>query len=309
MGSGALAANGPDQYKDEAAKDLIFKGDAKCTTCHDVKDAPGLLAIGKRKHGTTADTRTPTCVKCHGESEDHIKNVKDEKIRPLVERNFNKDTKTPVDERNAVCLTCHQDNKRMNWQTSTHAANDLACASCHNVHAPNDKVRTKKSQTEVCYTCHKQQRTDMSKPSHHPVAEGKMGCSDCHNPHGSTGEKMLVKDTINATCFTCHAEKRGPFIHNHAPVEESCSNCHNPHGTTAPNMLTSRMPFLCQQCHGESSHPGNVPGVLSLLPNAVASNNSVGYAQARGCNSCHTAIHGSNNPSNATSSGAGRFFR
>lgn len=39
----------------EAPKDLVLKGDAKCTSCHDEADAPGLLAIGKTKHGTVAD--------------------------------------------------------------------------------------------------------------------------------------------------------------------------------------------------------------------------------------------------------------
>jgi cytochrome c553 len=67
---------------DPNAKDLILKGDAKCTGCHDEADEPtgaatmlelnpSVLAIGKTKHGTTADKRTPTCVDCHGDSNDH----------------------------------------------------------------------------------------------------------------------------------------------------------------------------------------------------------------------------------------------
>ena len=30
------------------AKDLVLKGDAKCTACHDEADAPELLGIGRR---------------------------------------------------------------------------------------------------------------------------------------------------------------------------------------------------------------------------------------------------------------------
>ena len=65
---------------DPAAKDLILKGDAKCTGCHDEADEPvpsmlelkpGVLSIGKTKHGTNADKRTPSCTNCHGESLDH----------------------------------------------------------------------------------------------------------------------------------------------------------------------------------------------------------------------------------------------
>jgi hypothetical protein len=72
----------------EVLKDLVLKGDAKCTACHDEADAPGLLAIGKTRHGTLADSRTPTCTSCHGASEAHLLNAQDTKIRPKPERTF-----------------------------------------------------------------------------------------------------------------------------------------------------------------------------------------------------------------------------
>src|SRR6185295_13376446 len=84
---------------------------------------------------------------------------------------------------------------------------------------------------------------------------GKVKCSDCHNPHGSTGEKMLVGNSVNETCYKCHAEKRGPFLWEHAPVAESCLNCHKPHGSTNEKLLIVRKPMLCQQCHSQSQHP------------------------------------------------------
>lgn len=62
MGTSAYAAE---------AKDIVLKDDAKCTRCHDEADAPELLRIGKTKHGTRADGRTPTCTNCHGESKAH----------------------------------------------------------------------------------------------------------------------------------------------------------------------------------------------------------------------------------------------
>ena len=45
-----------------------------------------------------------------------------------------------------------------------------------------------------------------------------MTCSDCHAVHGSAGPKLAKRDTVNTTCYTCHAEKRGPFVWEHAPV-------------------------------------------------------------------------------------------
>jgi DmsE family decaheme c-type cytochrome len=303
-----LFTTGAAMAEPVAAVDIVLKDDAKCTSCHDEADAPDILKIGQTRHGTRADKRTPTCVSCHGDSNDHT-NYQGSGKPPKPDIAFGKKSKQTSDEKNAACSSCHQGGKQIHWSASAHASRDVSCTSCHTAHGGKDKVLNKRTQAEVCYTCHKQQRADASKPSHHPIPEGKMTCSDCHNSHGSAGQKSLIKDTTNATCFTCHAEKRGPFLHNHQPVVEDCANCHNPHGTTAENMLKSRMPFLCQQCHGNSSHPGNIPGIRSNLPNAISTNIGPGMAQARGCVNCHTNIHGSNGPSNATSGGAFRFFR
>nr|WP_308446318.1 DmsE family decaheme c-type cytochrome [Aromatoleum toluolicum] len=317
--SGAVyAADAPR----EAPKDIVLAGDAKCTSCHDEADAPGVLHIGKTKHGTRADGRTPTCTDCHGDSDKHV-NHKGSDKPPKPDRTFDKQSATPVAERNAACLSCHQtDPKRHLWAGSTHERRDVACSSCHDTHAADDKVRDKRTQAEVCFACHKEQRAQVNRPSHHPIPEGKMSCSDCHNPHGTTGPKLLVKDSTNATCYTCHAEKRGPFVHNHAPVSEDCSNCHNPHGTVADAMLKTRPPFLCQQCHDPANHLGTIPGVAAntdlsrnvngvVIPGqaAVQNNalNSVGITQGRACLNCHTEIHGSNSPANASK--ALRFWR
>ena len=126
--------------------------------------------------------------------------------------------------------------------------------------------------------------------------EGKVACSDCHNPHGSTGPKLMKRESVNATCYTCHMEKRGPFVHNHQPVGEDCSICHNPHGTTAESMLKARAPFLCQSCH--TPHGAIQPSAATTRPSAPPGwwSGSV-VAQGRACMNCHTQVHGSNNPS------------
>lgn len=280
-----------------ADKDLVLKGDAKCTSCHDESDGPELLRIGKTKHGTRADGRTPTCVSCHGESDKHVNKPDSVQDRPPVDRSYSKKSKLTADEKSATCTGCHKGGKHMNWNSSAHATRDVACTSCHKVHDGHDKVRDKKTQAEVCYTCHKTQRAELNRPSHHPIPEGKMTCSDCHNAHGSAGQKALVKDTTNATCFTCHAEKRGPFVHNHNPVQEDCGICHNPHGTTTTGLLKVRPPFLCQQCHEATSHRGNMP---SATKGAIADEKGIGVILGLGCVSCHQP-HGTNNPKSSSS--------
>lgn len=294
----------------ETAKDLILKGDAKCTGCHDEADdtkptmldlRPSVLAIGKTRHGTIADGRTPTCTDCHGESEKHVSHKGSGKP-PKSDRTFGKDSVTPVEQRNQACLSCHQGGKHINWQSSVHANRSVACTSCHQVHAAHDKVRDKLTQTQVCFSCHKEQRAQASRPSHHPVIEGKMACTSCHDVHNDN-PKALVKDSTNDTCYTCHMEKRGPFVHNHQPVTEDCGICHNPHGTTIANLLKSRPPFLCQECHNHTSHPSQAAGLPAAATTGTTALGTVG----RGCLNCHTNIHGGNSTQNSAT--AGRFRR
>lgn len=307
MGTAVLAAEGGKPAK-EAPKDLILKGDAKCTGCHDESDEPtptmlelhpSVLAIGKTKHGTKADGRTPTCTDCHGDSEKHL-NHKGSDKPPKPDRWFSKKTNTPIAARNEACLSCHQDGNRISWQSSTHAGREVACTSCHQVHNARDKVRDKTAQTEVCYTCHKEQRAQMNRVSHHPVPEGKMACSSCHNVHGDN-PKALLKGSTNETCYECHMEKRGPFVHNHQPVSEDCSICHQPHGTNVANLLVRRPPMLCTGCHGPSSHPSQPPALLVGASTETFNTNArAGFGtEARGCLNCHTNIHGGNSTQNS----------
>lgn len=291
-----------EAFAQEPRKDMVLRGDAQCTRCHNEGDEYPVLAIGKTKHGTVADQRTPGCTSCHGESHLHVNRPPDAKERPKPDRMFGKHAKTPIAERNGACLTCHQGGARMSWQASAHGRGDVACSSCHKVHTQHDTVRDRHTQTDTCFTCHKEQRVQMNRPFHHPVIEGKMSCSSCHNVHGDN-PKQLVRDSVTETCFTCHMEKRGPFVHNHPPVQEDCAICHQPHGTTISNLLKARPPFLCQECHSHTSHPtqaGNLPIGRSTSTNVLGS-------VARGCLNCHTNIHGSNSKENSAT--AGRFRR
>jgi DmsE family decaheme c-type cytochrome len=152
-----------------------------------------------------------------------------------------------------------------------------------------------------------------------PVPEGKMTCVDCHNPHGSTGKKLLKADTVNEVCYTCHMEKRGPFIWEHAPVRENCMNCHSPHGSNADKLLIQTRPMLCSGCHSTTGSMGHLVWGNNTLgsvtngdPTAVGTTNAgqltnVGATAGlvskrmtgRSCQNCHSTIHGSNSPSGA----------
>ena len=249
-----------------------------CANCH-----ANALVIWGGKHGTKADARAPVsvgCLMCHGDPSEHVKSP----ANPMPRR-FSKMASA---EKNEICLTCHQGRTRIHWESSPHQRNDVACTSCHRLHIASDPVRDKLTQSDVCFACHKDIRALINRPSRHPIREGLVACSDCHNAHGSVGPSMVVRDNVNDTCYMCHMEKRGPFVRTHQPVQENCALCHNPHGTTNPNLLRVRAPFLCQECHEPTSHRGNVAN--------LAGTNTGANTLARGCLNCHTSIHGTNNP-------------
>ena len=133
----------------------------------------------------------------------------------------------------------------------------------------------------------------MWKNSHHPIREGKISCTDCHNPHGTQTRSLIKAASVNEQCYTCHAEKRGPFLWEHAPVRESCLNCHTPHGSNHQKLQKTATPYLCQQCHSNTRHPGTLYDATTLADQSRASNRIFN----RACLDCHSAVHGSNNPS------------
>ncbi|UCH72842.1 MAG: DmsE family decaheme c-type cytochrome [Rhodospirillales bacterium] len=261
-------------------------GSDVCLECHN--EAPTNLIL-HTPHAQTADNRTPFarggCETCHGPGAAHADNPD-----VAIGVSYGPRSSNPAAEQSGVCLGCHQSGDRMNWHMSKHEAADRPCSSCHNVHARKDPMLQKASQIKVCVACHTEQRAGLVKRSRHPMREGIIACSDCHNPHGSFSSEGLVKASVNETCFGCHAEKRGPFLWEHQPVAEDCSICHNPHGTTQPKLLKARGPFLCQTCHQASFHP-------STLYDGGAVTRADTHLLANNCLNCHPRVHGSNHPS------------
>lgn len=275
------------------------QGEQTCLKCH---DTPRDRAVLFTAHGVRGDENSPmaqhACESCHGPSPAHnnARPPKGEK-RPPVDVSFNGEFVSPADKRGQVCTTCHAGGEHINWAGSQHQANDVTCTSCHVSHVPRDPVLSKKTEVEVCFTCHAEQRSESFQFSHHPVREGKVGCSDCHNTHGSGGQSLLKEFTVNEVCTTCHAEQRGPFLWEHQPVREDCTTCHKPHGSTQTALLKLRSPFLCQTCHQNSraGHEGLVAGGKQLPGNGSPAQYNM--LLARGCQNCHMKVHGSNAPS------------
>jgi DmsE family decaheme c-type cytochrome len=301
----AAAADNPPPAESMAQKALAR--DAVCTVCHNESWRVPVLTLYQTRHGNRADPRAPNCQSCHGESSGHQQDPAG--VHPDVVFATTSKNVSSAEDRSGACLTCHESRilPRSHWSGSEHQTRDVTCANCHTVHTPHDPVLTKVTQPDVCYACHQTQRAQTHRISTHPIVAGKMACSDCHNPHGSTGPKLMVKNTINETCYTCHAEKRGPFLWEHSPVVDDCTNCHTPHGSTTTPLLKARVPWLCQECHtgdhgaqvnsGANLPSGNVTTINGQLP--LANQSPRAQLNARACLNCHVLVHGSNHPAGA----------
>jgi len=213
------------------------------------------------------------------------------------------------------CLKCHTGAPTMAWHSCIHNLNGVCCTDCHNPHPRacvpqiveinhSNVVRAKRMPMSVdepntCYKCHQKIYGLNALPSHHPIKEGKMVCSDCHDPHGQTKDN-LKEATLNLVCYKCHADKQGPFAFEHPPVRENCGICHNPHGAVANNLLKQPATFLCLRCHAghnttklPSSAGGSHPSVgfnLGGSPTANGPNVRAGFYAD--CTQCHQQIHG-----------------
>ncbi len=259
----------------------------ECSACHgDVADALAITQHGKRAFGSMADAG---CQACHGASTAHLEDPTDPAHFPSV------DTLGPrgIAEN---CQSCHSGGGHMFWKGGRHADAGVTCTDCHSVHNPVSQHAQLKTVREIdtCFECHKNIRTDSMRASHHPVREGKMSCSSCHDPHGTPNDNNIDTPSVNEKCYECHAEKRGPFIWEHAPVRENCLNCHTPHGSNHAKLQKTSNPYLCQQCHLNTRHPSSVYDGTSLAgPGGAGSSRAFN----RGCVNCHSAIHGSNHPS------------
>ena len=276
-----------------------------CADCHD----DIVESFGQTPHGVYFQDNMLTggdCTSCHGNGVEHIQGDGDPEliINPANADQFGAEK---------ICMSCHSGRQFDDWQFSGHHSADVNCASCHKVHQ-SGKQSAIKTEPDLCYECHSDVKAATQMPSHHPIAEGKMVCSDCHAVHG--GEASFTMDgSDNELCFSCHANKEGPFMYEHAPVTEDCKLCHAPHGSVADNLLTLNEPALCLNCHAMHFHATNDgidgPFTPPLEPDrgGISTRDGLKAATLTKCTQCHQVIHGTDLPSQTTSTGGNALTR
>jgi DmsE family decaheme c-type cytochrome len=301
-----------------AAPAPTWADDSDCALCHEKLARQFETTV----HGRLADFESRVdvlgCTACHGDGTAHMEAGGDaELIRGLGDE-------TDPEGTAEVCGSCHMSGALHDWIGSVHPTNGVGCSDCHRVHAnPGEIARY----SLTCMGCHPDVQAQFNYPSHHPVRQGHMDCSSCHQPHGNSVNLLKNEERPAELCFSCHRALQGPWIFEHEPVYEGCDVCHAPHGAVADNLLWQAEPFLCLQCHEMHFHAGlegedeefvNVPAFdptfdpdtpRPTYPDGLVPNPGRGesykLAYTTKCTQCHTQVHGSDSPSQ-TVPGRGR---
>lgn len=269
-----------------------YVGSETCRGCHEAY----YESYARSVHGKKAVPGTPAssfgCESCHGPGAEHV-----QKGGGRGTGIFTFERGVAAEKKSAQCLSCHEDSRHLAfWNLSEHQSSGVSCDQCHSSHFGGDE-NLRGPEPDLCFDCHRSINFQTNKQSHHPIREGKVMCTSCHDTHGTMNPKMIKADTVNELCYKCHAEMRGPFMWEHPPVEENCLTCHTPHGSNHNRLLDKKLPQLCQSCHEWSGHPATAytqadafikpPGVTVPISNKLV---------GRSCLNCHTNIHGSNGP-------------
>ncbi len=164
------------------------------------------------------------------------------------------------DDRENYCAACHSNVSAEFKRRSSHPleAENIRCVDCHSLEGVTDPM-TAVGLDWKCQSCHSELSGPF--PFEHEVvnqhAVGGGGCIECHQPHGSSNDRLLNQPG-SATCNACHGV---PPLHRtrHGGLGASlpCVDCHSDiHGSYDNSklldpLLNTRMFADCYQsgCH------------------------------------------------------------
>ena len=195
-----------------------------CISCHQSDPVKKMFLT---KHADIDNPDTPAakeqCESCHGPSAAHAN-------FPLQVKNFRFGDNSPnsKQEQNQMCLTCHQDEQRKDWQGGMHEQGELSCANCHTMHRERDPLLDHTKSALICVNCHEDKRAQQHIKGLHVIEDGKVSCTDCHNPHAKLDAQL---------CIDCHHQDKETLAKQsskaqsfHATMIEknlSCLKCHS----------------------------------------------------------------------------------
>lgn len=122
-----------------------------------------------------------------------------------------------------TCVGCHPGVFTEFTFTEHHRLEEgtLSCVSCHDPHAPSQRVWLGGFSQRTCIGCHQDKGGPFVFEHGSSLVEG---CVACHTPHGSTNRHMLTFQSVADQCYSCHAVV--PGFHARFDSSTVCTNCH-----------------------------------------------------------------------------------
>ena len=296
MQAGCLSCHEIRVNKDVTRVKLITATtSALCLTCHADKTAADIK-------GTVHPPAVRDCLTCH---DAHSSDNKNQLLKAVS-----------GDEKDNLCLSCHQTGLHVAEKGSRHAALDMGCDTCHMTHktgaepTAENRFHLTKAAPALCLDCHDPKDADLAKAHNHQPF-GTANCVQCHDPHQSDSPKLMVKfqhapfqgngcDTchqpakdgkvvlvqadVKALCVTCHDDKAKQIDSAKVPhpgAAGDCTDCHNPHASSQPGLPKTDSVSICLGCHSD---------IDDLRKKSVHHQPAFG----QGCSTCHTP-HGGDN--------------
>lgn len=256
--------------------------ESPCASCHAEQ-------VAHYDGGPHATGGAAFCGACHGDPARHL-----ESGDPADIVGGNAIEQWSSEKQANACLGCHG-SEFPAFRRSVHAGEKL-CWSCHASEALHGGGAAEKlppaerhATFAQCTSCHKDVAAQTRMLYRHPVQNGQMDCTDCHDIHGRSavdGNRGRNTTAGAQLCENCHQEQSGPFLFAHEAVDQGCQTCHNAHGSPHRAMLVSRGNGVCLGCHVQTNFPsvGKVSHDFRLTGGGR-------------CWDCHSDVHGSNTTS------------
>jgi len=294
-------------------------GRAGCLSCHDphmgernllLETGPGLCASchGAIVHGARAATghaiAADDCLNCHlPHASDHDRllsvpaaglcgDCHDTADAELVGAHLGADLAS------LECTNCHDPHGAGHPKllaANMHAAIEEGCDLCHD--GASDRF-VENSASELCLVCH-EEIGETAKTAEVPHAALEVAeCTDCHNPHASRRERLLL-GAPGEECTVCHDEQAaGAGEVAHGVIDSiGCQACHEPHGGSKSKMLRQTGSELCLGCHdtaslgltrdGRRNHPVTNHRVLGRPTEKELARTDTDFNDEFECMTCH----------------------
>jgi DmsE family decaheme c-type cytochrome len=237
----------------------VVSSDA-CTACHG--DGSGHIEAGGDKTKINVPRgragSDETCLLCHEQTRGGM-HANTDQVNCLTCHSIHKaDVRSPhlvAKPQLALCGSCHTQSASMRNKPYGHRLDrgGMTCSSCHDPHGRRSTagrslaipahLRVTRAGEAPCLSCHTGKRGPfVFAHGGTELAE----CTTCHEAHGSSNPRQLVRATVQQVCMECHSPaatstigSQPPSFHNLSlPRYRNCTTCHTAvHGSNRDPQL------------------------------------------------------------------------